>query len=67
MTQDIKNRLEREPFRPFIIELASGAQIAIGKDSELFFPRRRPELIIAFTDDGFEHHFEISVINRLIE
>jgi hypothetical protein len=59
--------MEREPFRPFIVELLSGRQIVIGKDSEVLFPRRRPELIIAFTEDGLQHEFEVSVIASLIE
>lgn len=64
---DLKSRLAREPFRPFIIELASGRQIAISADSELFFPKKRPELVIAFTTDGLQHEFETSAITSLIE
>jgi len=69
MTQisELKAKLEREPFRPFVIELQSGRQILIGRESELFFPRRRPELIIAFSDDGLQHEFELSAIVSLIE
>ena len=64
---DLKSKLNREPFRPFIIELASGRQIAIGADSELFFPKARPDLVIAFTGNGLQHEFETSAISSLIE
>jgi hypothetical protein len=64
---DLKSKLAREPFRPFTIELVSGRQIAIGTDSELLFPKKRPGLVIAFTADGRMHEFEDSVLNSLIE
>ena len=64
---DLKSKLAREPFRPFTIELVSGRQIPIAEDSELFFPRARPELVIAFTTDGLMHEFEENVVNSLIE
>ena len=64
---DLKSKLAREPFRPFIIELASGRRIVISVDSELFFPQKRPELVIAFTTDGLQHEFETSAIASLIE
>jgi hypothetical protein len=50
----------------FVIELISGRQILIGKDSEVLFSRKRPELVIAFTDDG-QHEFEASAIAVLVE
>jgi hypothetical protein len=64
---ELKAKLAREPFRPFVIELVSGRQIAIGRDAEVLFPRRRPELVIAFTEDGLQHEFEASAIAALIE
>ena len=64
---DLKSKLNREPFRPFIIELASGRQIPIGADSELFFPKARPDLVIAFTGNGLSNEFETSAIASLIE
>jgi hypothetical protein len=63
----LKAKLEREPFRPFLIELASGRRILIGKESEILFPKRRPELIIAFTEDGLQHEFELSAVISLLE
>jgi hypothetical protein len=68
MTQtDLKSKLEREPFRPFIIELGSGRQITISQDSEVLFPRKRPELVIAFTSNGLMHEFELGAIQAFIE
>jgi hypothetical protein len=64
--KDVKAKLEREPFRPFVIELSSGRLILVDKESELFFPRRRPELVVAFTD-GLQHEFEAGRIVRLGE
>jgi len=63
--QDFKAKLERRPFRPFILELDSGSQILIDAKSEILFPRKRPELIIAFTGDGTQHEFEGEAIIRL--
>jgi hypothetical protein len=65
--EQLKAKMDREPFRPFIIELTSGRQIRIGQESEVLFPRRRPELIIAFSDDGLQHEFELSAIVSLVE
>jgi hypothetical protein len=69
MTQitELKAKLGREPFRPFVIELVSGREIVIGAHSEVLLPRKRPALVIAFTEDGLQHEFEISAIARLTE
>ena len=64
---DLKSKLAREPFRPFVIELISGRQITIGADSELLFPHKRPGLVIAFTGDGLMHEFEEHVLSSVIE
>jgi hypothetical protein len=64
---DLKSRLAREPFRPFVIELASGRQISVTRETEMLFPRKRPELVIAFTDHGLMHEFEVDVIHSFIE
>jgi hypothetical protein len=63
----LKAKLERRPFRPFVIELSSGRPILIGEQSEILFPRRRPELVIAFTEDGLQHEFELSAVIALLE
>jgi hypothetical protein len=65
--QDLKAKLERHPFRPFIIELNSGSQILIDAESEILFPRKRPELVIVFTRDRIQHEFEDQAITRLAE
>lgn len=62
---DLKSKLVREPFRQFVIELASGRQILIEADSELFFPKARPELVIAFTADGTMYEFEENVLKSI--
>ena len=64
---ELKAKIESEPFRPFVIELVSDLQIVITKDSEILFPRKRPELVITFTEDGLQHEFEASAIAALVE
>jgi hypothetical protein len=64
---ELKAKIARESFRPFVIELVSGRQVRIGSDSEILFSRKRPELMIAFTDDGLQHEFEASAIAALVE
>ena len=63
----LKTKMGRQPFRSFIIEFQSGHQILIDADTEVLFPRKRPELIIAFTGNGLMHEFEAEAIARLIE
>jgi hypothetical protein len=63
----LKAKMHREPFRAFIVEFVSGAVILIDADTELLFPRKRPELVIAFTGNGLQHEFEESAIARVIE
>jgi hypothetical protein len=64
---ELKAKFAREPFRSFVIELASGCQILIDQDSELFFPRLHPERVIAFTKDGLQYEFDDSAIISLVE
>jgi hypothetical protein len=63
----LKAKMRREPFRAFIVEFVSGATILIDADTEMLFPRKRPELVIAFTGNGLQHEFEETAIARLIE
>ena len=63
----LKAKMHREPFRPFLIEFISGAQILIDADTEILFPHKRPELVIAFTGNGLMHEFEGRAITRLVE
>lgn len=64
---ELRAKLDREPFRPFMVELVSGREILIGAETEVLLPRKRPELVIAFTEDGLQHEFEASAITRLVE
>jgi len=63
----LKTKMRREPFRAFIVDLVSGATLLIDADSEILFPRKRPELVIAFTGNGLQHEFEETAIAGLIE
>ena len=63
----LKSKIRREPFRSFLIEFQSGTTVLIDAETEILFPRKRPELAIVFTGSGLQHEFESSAINRLIE
>ena len=63
----LKSKMRREPFRPLIIELRSGIQILVDADTEIFFPRKWPGLIVAFTAGGLIHEFEVNAIAQLVE
>ena len=65
--QDIQNRLNQEPFHPFIIKLASGRQITIDLDSEVYFPRRHPDRVFVFTEDGLTHEFDTDAVLSIVE
>jgi hypothetical protein len=65
--ETLKAKLARQPFRPFVIEFQSGSTIIIGADTEVLFPKKRPELVIAFTAEGLQHEFEVGAIVRLSE
>jgi hypothetical protein len=65
--ESFKAKMRREHFRAFNIEFVSGATILIDIDTEVLFPRSRPELAIVFTRDGLQHEFEQTAIARLIE
>ena len=64
---DLKSKLAREPFRPFVIELVSGRRVPISEAEAVLLYWRRPELVIAFSDEGLQHEFETSAITSLIE
>jgi hypothetical protein len=63
----LKTKMRREPFRPFIIEFQSGVTLLIDSETEMLFPKKRPELVITFSETGLQHEFEQSAINRIIE
>jgi hypothetical protein len=57
----------RKPFRPFTINLNDGEAIPIVDAYDLLLHPRKPDLVIAFTEDGAMHLFEYSVISSLSE
>jgi hypothetical protein len=57
-TDELKILASREPFRPFTVNLLNGDSLYIETSAALFFPKPRPELVIAFTQDGKMHIFE---------
>jgi hypothetical protein len=63
----LKSKMRSCPFRAFTLEFKSGATILIDAETEILFPRKRPELVIAFTGNGLQHEFEEAAIVRLIE
>jgi hypothetical protein len=54
----LKVLASREPFRPFSVNLLNGDRLFIENTAALLFPIPRPELVIAFTQDGRMHIFE---------
>jgi hypothetical protein len=56
--EEIANLAQREPFQPFTINLINGDRIHIDAADQLLFPAPRPELVIAFTENGQMHIFE---------
>lgn len=63
----LRSKMTREPFRPFVVEFESGSTLFVDANTEFLFPRKRPELVIAFTEDGLQHEFEVGAITRLTE
>ena len=59
---EIKTLVERQPFRPFVIETTGGKQILISQQRNILLPEAKPELVIAFTDDGQMHLVEDEAI-----
>jgi hypothetical protein len=55
---ELKTLATREPFRPFTVNLLNGHSLFIDTTAALLFPKPRPELVIAFTQDGQMHIFE---------
>jgi hypothetical protein len=47
---DLKSKLAREPFRPFIINLSSGRRVPFSEASAVLL--MAAELVIAFSDEG---------------
>lgn len=49
---DIVERAEQEPFRPFALETSGGWWIDVEKQSDIFLPERRPDIVIIFAPTG---------------
>ncbi len=65
--EQIKERALRRPFRPFAIVLDNGVEIPINTDTELLFPRKRPQTIYVFADDHTGWIFEAQAVSALNE
>ena len=65
--EDLRSKLERRPFRAFMIQLDNGTRILIERADDVLLPRRRPELVFAFTADGAVYEFELGVVTALVE
>jgi hypothetical protein len=63
--ESIKELAHRDPFRPFAIVLDSGTEIIIKADTELLFPRNRPETIYVFASNGYGWIFEAQAVTAL--
>ena len=64
-TEEIKVLIGRTPFRPFTIETTGGKQILVSEETDILLPERRPELVIALTEDGSLHLVEDEAIASL--
>ena len=62
---DIQEQALRQPFREFSIETAGGRWIEVEKASDIFFPPRRPDLVIVFDPSGRLVILEVDSISAL--
>jgi hypothetical protein len=49
---DISERAEQRPFRPFAVETTGGSWIEVAKESDIFLPARRPDVVVIFDVSG---------------
>ena len=49
---DIQERVTQRPFRAFALETTGGTWIDIQKESDVFLPERRPDIVIVFDASG---------------
>lgn len=64
--EQIKGLAARQPFRPFVIKLENGDLVPVTDESELFFPKAKPNLVIAFSA-GKSWTFEAEAVSALLE
>jgi hypothetical protein len=57
-SQQLKELVNRRPFRPIQITTASGDHYAVLEEADIFNNRRRPDLYVIFTEDGLAHWIE---------
>jgi hypothetical protein len=64
--EEIKAAVRRKPFRPFSVNVVDGEQLHISQESEVLFPRSKPQLVIVFNPDGTMHLLEAEAVSSLI-
>jgi hypothetical protein len=65
-SSELRAAVDRKPFLPFAINLFDGEQLTINADTEVLFPKNKPELVIVFSADGMMHLFEAEAIASLV-
>jgi hypothetical protein len=63
--EEIKKVANREPFRPFAIVLQSGHEIEVTTETELLFPKNRPNDVYVFANNGAGWIFEAQAVSAL--
>jgi len=49
---DIQERVTQRPFGAFALETTGGTWIDVQKESDVFLPERRPDIVIVFDASG---------------
>jgi hypothetical protein len=62
---DIEERAEQKPFRPFALETTGGSWIDVEKQSDIFLPAKRPDLVIVVNPTGRLHILDLEQIAAL--
>jgi len=62
--KEIKALAKLEPFRRFAIVFDSGRELIVESDTELLFPKKQPNLVIAFAS-GSHWIFEAESVTAL--
>jgi hypothetical protein len=63
--EDIAERAEQQPFRAFAIETVGGSWIDVEKQSDIFLPARRPDLVLVVNPTGRLHILDLEQIAAL--
>jgi hypothetical protein len=64
--EDIKTLTNRKPFRPFIIKLENGDAVPVTSDTELLFPKKRPDTVYVFAVNS-SWIFDVEAVTALQE